>query len=544
MDFLNRSIAQLQDLFQSMTVGARITSALLLATVVISLGFLFQGKYVGGEEELLGGQSFTPNEYYRMLAAFSANNLPEPTTVGYSIRVPRGQKSAYMAALVQADALPKRFGDHISKSLSSSGAFTTNWHQKEMKEAAILQELSSWFGMLPGVEQALVLFDEADRPGFGREKQRTATVSLKTLGGQRLPENLVQSIRSVMQGAFAGLKLENIQISDEQGTYPTPGNEFGFPGNGSYLYLTRNWQNSFERDIREALNYIPGVIVKAAVTLDTQQRRQELKTNYDPDNTVAVQVKEESSSTNSQEPAPAGRPGVVAQQPNAPAALNNVQGPSNNAEESSSERNSVVASGTVETEYTGHTPQEVSVSVSVPRNYFVELWRTQTQAAADAEPTPGDLATIENFETTKIKAAVNNLLPKVVGGADPLSRISVTQFAKVVQNPITGPTSFDKILSWLDVNWGTLAMLGLVLISILMMRSLLRASPAATSQEGLFPDSLFATVGPDEDVEEEDAAPLRRTHTKSDLRTELSELVQEDPDAAAAVLRSWIGDVR
>ena len=42
MDFLNKAIAQLSDLFRSMTPGARITAGLLLAVVVVSMGYLFQ----------------------------------------------------------------------------------------------------------------------------------------------------------------------------------------------------------------------------------------------------------------------------------------------------------------------------------------------------------------------------------------------------------------------------------------------------------------------------------------------------------------------
>ena len=40
MDFLNKAIAQLSELFRSMTPGARITAGLLLAVVVISVAVI------------------------------------------------------------------------------------------------------------------------------------------------------------------------------------------------------------------------------------------------------------------------------------------------------------------------------------------------------------------------------------------------------------------------------------------------------------------------------------------------------------------------
>ena len=41
MDFVNKAFAQASDLFRSMTPAARITTGLLLAAVVISVGYLF-----------------------------------------------------------------------------------------------------------------------------------------------------------------------------------------------------------------------------------------------------------------------------------------------------------------------------------------------------------------------------------------------------------------------------------------------------------------------------------------------------------------------
>ena len=53
-----------------------------------------------------------------------------------------------------------------------------------------------------------------------------------------------------------------------------------------------------------------------------------------------------------------------------------------------------------------------------------------------------------------------------------------------------------------------------------------------------------ASKGSEEPAEATAARRLRRmTGTGPSLRDELSELVKEDPDSAANVLRSWIGQV-
>ena len=99
MDFLNRAQAQVSDLFRSMTPGARITAALLLAVVLISLAYLFTYQVSGSEAYLMGGESFPPSHLGAMEAAFDKAGLSSYEFEGNKIRVPRGQQSRYMGAL-------------------------------------------------------------------------------------------------------------------------------------------------------------------------------------------------------------------------------------------------------------------------------------------------------------------------------------------------------------------------------------------------------------------------------------------------------------
>ena len=55
MDFLNKSLAQLSDLFRSMTPGAA-DRGLLLAVVVVSMGYLFRESTSGPDAFLFGGE--------------------------------------------------------------------------------------------------------------------------------------------------------------------------------------------------------------------------------------------------------------------------------------------------------------------------------------------------------------------------------------------------------------------------------------------------------------------------------------------------------
>jgi hypothetical protein len=93
MGFLNQSIAQIRDLFASMTPAARITATLLLGVIGVSLGYLFQDYTGGAKEFLLNGEEVTTGEANRMQAAISQAGLSDFEREGNQILVPRGQKA-------------------------------------------------------------------------------------------------------------------------------------------------------------------------------------------------------------------------------------------------------------------------------------------------------------------------------------------------------------------------------------------------------------------------------------------------------------------
>src|SRR5215470_9963560 len=99
MDFLNQAIAQVSDLFRSMTPGARITAGLLLAVVVVSVGYLFQQQAAGPDEYLFGGEYLTDGQLNQIDAAIAKANLSNYRREGNRILVPAGQKAAYLAAV-------------------------------------------------------------------------------------------------------------------------------------------------------------------------------------------------------------------------------------------------------------------------------------------------------------------------------------------------------------------------------------------------------------------------------------------------------------
>jgi flagellar M-ring protein FliF len=298
------------------------------------------------------------------------------------------------------------------------------------------------------------------------------------------------------------------------------------------------------------------VTVEPSVVLDRDRKTVSRKVQVDP-KTVPIRESNQSMTKSQTSAAPAGRPGLEAQQPNRGMTLS-VQNTGAKQEEETS--NQEVISDTtkeqIERETVGLTPKRVTVSIGIPSSYFEKVWRERnpTEEGQQAKnPERAALDTIRQEESAKIQKSVAILLPPSEGVADLSELVTVTAFQDIKPAKIPEPAMTDHALAWLGQYWTTLGVIVLVLISLLMLRSMIRSAPApspatATATTG----SLPAIYNPQQRSDESEPAAaetaaqkrLRRFHgSGKSLRDELSDLVKEDPDVAANILKSWIGHV-
>ena len=102
MNFLTNAYAQLIETLKPMSASAKVTTALLLAVVVVGVAFLFQSEQFSGDEYLLAGYAFGQEELSVALASFADAQLNDYTVENYKIRVPRNKRYQYVAAMSQA----------------------------------------------------------------------------------------------------------------------------------------------------------------------------------------------------------------------------------------------------------------------------------------------------------------------------------------------------------------------------------------------------------------------------------------------------------
>jgi flagellar M-ring protein FliF len=147
---------------------------------------------------------------------------------------------------------------------------------------------------------------------------------------------------------------------------------------------------------------------------------------------------------------------------------------------------------------------------------------------------------------------VAHVLPFIPDDESKVKRINVVPFEKIDTPEPEGPPLTATAATWLGHNWSTLGMMGMGVFSLIMLRGMVRSIPPpstlpSTSSPPAVPTGAppLGVVRPPEDDEEEEASPervLHRTIGGPNLREELAEMVREDPDAAAKVIGSWIGN--
>jgi flagellar biosynthesis/type III secretory pathway M-ring protein FliF/YscJ len=217
MEFINRASSQLHELYRSLTPGGRLTAGLLAAVVVLGLAYAGTHQASGPDADLMRGVPVAAGQLPPMEAAFAKANLTGYEIRGNSIFVPKGQESAYMAALVKENALPPNYGAYMN----GAGSASSPWDSKDQRELRIRiatqNELALQICDMPGIERASVLYAVDDKPGGFKDKVITATVSVKPVGTNQLEESRVSAIRHHVAGAIAGLKPENVTVSDLNG---------------------------------------------------------------------------------------------------------------------------------------------------------------------------------------------------------------------------------------------------------------------------------------------------------------------------------------
>lgn len=568
MNQFNKIAQQCQELWAGMNSQAKLLSALLFAAILLSAGMLIstQGNTTSGQTYLFDGEKFSDEQLAQMELALSNSNLSDFHRSQGRLQIPSDKKSEYYRAIANANAAPSSLSARLLKELNQSNIFeatkTSEAKQLLLKQQGISEELQR----IPYVQQAFVTFD-SQRAGLSYTQQKTAQISITPKAGKSLNRQQSQYIIRWVCGAFSGLKPSDVSLLDTSTgqTYSGESDPLALEAD-RYYQLKRQQEDDLRARAEMLLAEYGNVRLEVNVELDNTSSEETSKLNYDAKPTT-VQTNVTRKDTDNQKNTTGGRPGT---EPNAlanrSASISQTPDQINKSKEQTESTRQVAGNTVAITKKTGWQTKDVAVSVLVPFSYYRRAFQgewLQLNPGRTASDMPEFDEAALNTVRQKVEQDIKNILSTIVQtsvpGEDKLTKITVAHFVDLPEaNTVEEPAFSAQAIAWLQSSWQTLFLGLIAIVAIFSMRSFAKA-PVTSSDKafengfdiplddaldiqltGLDDEGLEALNKKQTTEDEERVAPRFRV-TGPDLKTELTAMVRDNPDAAATLLRNWIG---
>jgi type III secretory pathway lipoprotein EscJ len=398
---------------------AQIVALGLVAASIGWAGWLLRDRPTSEEVELLAGMALPSSEMAIMEAAFDRAQLTDHRTDGGRVWVPRSRQSAYMRALVDAEALPREFGGSLRRALEKNSPWQSRAVQDELLRVATQEELSLVICSMPGIERAAVLYDtESHHSLEGGGPAKTASVNVRTQPDMELDPARVQAIRVLVSASIAGLAPERVAVTDLRsgrvyaGPLETAEDNDAAALAGADPALARKiaHEHHLATKVRQSLSFLKGATVDVSVEFATDDAETPPLAPR-PEAMPTVQAADLAAT--------AGGPVQKSADANAPAEIRS--------------RSAIIVASPPPTPVSAQpaptrvaaadTPEAIQVSIAVPDSYFQAACRAAEERAG--QPVLQPIA-IEAQEIERIRRHVQSLLPAT---RDPSrQRVLVTSF--------------------------------------------------------------------------------------------------------------------
>ena len=387
--------------------------------------------------------------------------------------------------------------------LDEQGVGVSNFKQRVDYQRALEGELSNTLAAMDAINTATVRLVMPEEELFDEEQQPvTASVLLDT--ARELEPTEVETVAFMVSSSVEGLETANVTVADTNGTVlQAPGDAGGSAVTSRVMRQTREFEQSLATDVRELIATAgggePSVVVRAAMNYDEAESTSE---TYDPDSQVSLREDTEAETFQGDGTNPGGAVGVDGG-PQAETGTNS------DYERDSTTREFGVNKETTITRTSPGTVERLSVAIVMDDGSLTGT-------------TPPALGEVEQLVTAALG------LDEARGDSVAVSAVPFPAAAD--EEPAAAPTDMIDLAGRVAA---VIALLAIAVILILMLRrrrkevdviDITRDTPAAAALLGAssqLPEPSIAT-----------------------MKEEVAQLVAEQPEDIAVLLRSWLADRR
>lgn len=532
MDALRQTFRQYGGLFKSMSPSQRGTLIAVPLMIAAALAFLMFRDPTSNYIALSWGKVFTTEELMVAEQTLIDAGLNDFRRDGQRLMVPGGEAERYNAALLEGGSLPSNYGEELERQLDKQSVFTSERQAKSYRDLALKNELRRIIRAIPDVEDADVVWARGEPARWpNRGGKVTATVSVRLRRGHEVSTSMVQSLRTAVASMVPDLKTADVVVLDlNSGTSHVPGRD-GDPFDNSLLARIREFTQSYQQKIGDALSHIPGVLVTVNVDVDNLKSHVERSQKLNPKEQLSLYQIEQSRNENSRQQPTRAEPGANS---NRPRELNLAAGQERTRSftETNAESVTLASFSVTDREFIAAMPKAVQVSIKIPDDYYraIALKQGLKEGETDEERAEFRKAVeaIRTEEERKAKATASVLIPS----GSPEEAVAVSSFVPIDPvEPEIEASVVDSVGSAVS-QWGSAV--GLALFALWALWMLNKSTPRLPEVEPApaGPMALKA-VHVEEDEEQEPAIDNTR-------RDHLQAMVRDNPEVAAAVLGKWI----
>lgn len=566
-DHFLKIYGQLRDLFQSMTPGNRIIASLLITTLLVSLGFLVIGSIKPTESRskytyLFDGFEFSSKDKIAVESALSTGGLKDHEWVGNKLRVPKKSMASYAARIATEKAINVP-GGALKDTAGALSPWDSNLSTSEKMLRAKEADAASSISKLEGVLSAEVIANRRkdwDKNVWARKEVFSVGVNVEPVGYKPLSDNTVAAIGGLISVIF-GADPSLVRVVDNKNNriYSGTGEEMG--GGTSYSRAQAQYESNWKNKIYNILPHIEGLQVETTVVLTKLINESLFKVQHEkPKATIHEHIR--GSDYLNEGYTRFGRPGQIAMMSRPLIQSDAGQDKAKITDKTHEEEKTNALQGTeTKAEMIPFIPERIFASLQISMDHVRSTWiaKNRTKETPEPEATPEQLQEEEELIRQDTRKLVAKLLEEYRDprkSPDPLDMVEVT-FYEPIREPEPVMTSWQKTRVWLARHWQNLSLMGLVLCGMCVLWSITRPAkpdPIVIYEAPEIPMEVFeARAQAEAEAEaaaraEEEDEEFQRTLDGFDksirsLQEEIADLVEENPDAAAAVLRQWIGNI-
>jgi flagellar M-ring protein FliF len=571
MELFRKLFLQIKSQLAALTVSQKLVIG-LLGVIVVATIFVTVIWSAKPQMVQLIAQPMSSEEIARVEMAIKGKYNYQVS--GTQVLVPAEQAYAIRGELASVQALPRNLNNSFTTWIANSSPFKPDAQNAREYNNALQMELTRWLQSFPYLDDATVIIAMGQQATLGRAPiPSSASVNVKTRDGTDLSARQARAIVETVSGAVAGMRRQDVHLVGNGGrAYSLPSDDVPIPAD--ILEFKKSMEDHFVEQLARLFSGFGDVKIAVNVVPDWSTRSREESSPT----TAVAKVRSETTSDNSSSEGsgPQGEPGTV---PNTALSVGSGATAAGRGAGTNSTNSSVHYDNSIgrSIERVATPPgveiKDTTASISLPRSYFLALFRNRTTDPALKDPKASiDDAKLEPIIKTELTKAAAQAKKAI--GAKSDDQICVDWYDdSVVLNAaaaVAGPAATAGA-GWVNlvsqnvskVVLFTLAA-GVLGMMLMMVRRAVPAGAEADMQTGVFfgggpgrsgKGKRRSGGGPVEQLDAQDdvfgeanAGEAVLTGIELDDETlqsrkmvdEVSAMIRENPENAAALVKRWI----